>query len=85
MHSFAKVDEPAASNEYLDAIKAVVGKEGPPVEFKFEERDSILYNLGLGAKATELKYTLYVLNPNYIPITTTSIRKTNKDIQQRGS
>ncbi|KAK8931867.1 Multifunctional beta-oxidation protein [Metarhizium anisopliae] len=51
-----KVDEPAASNEYLDAIKAVIGKEGPPVEFKFEERDSILYNLGLGAKHTELKY-----------------------------
>ncbi|KHN95719.1 Multifunctional beta-oxidation protein [Metarhizium album ARSEF 1941] len=51
-----KVDEPSASNEYLDAIKAAVGKEGPPVEFKFEERDAILYNLGLGAKHTELKY-----------------------------
>lgn len=46
----------STSNEYLDAIKAAIGKEGPPVEFKFEERDSILYNLGVGAKHTELKY-----------------------------
>ncbi|OAA32168.1 Multifunctional beta-oxidation protein [Moelleriella libera RCEF 2490] len=51
-----KVDEPAASNEHLDAIKTHIGKEGPPVELRFEDRDSILYNLGLGAKHTELKY-----------------------------
>ncbi|QPG94718.1 bifunctional hydroxyacyl-CoA dehydrogenase/enoyl-CoA hydratase fox2 [Epichloe festucae Fl1] len=51
-----KASSSPASNEYLDAIKAVIGKEGPPVEFKFEERDSIIYNLGIGAKHTELKY-----------------------------
>lgn len=37
-----------------------MGKEGPPVELRFEDRDSILYNLGLGAKHTELKYVLCV-------------------------
>ncbi len=46
------------SNEYLDAIKEALGKEGPPVDFIYTDRDSILYNLGIGANATELKYVL---------------------------
>lgn len=54
-----KGDEAAASNEYLDAIKKAVSHgEGEATEFKFEERDSILYNLGVGAKAKELNYVL---------------------------
>ena len=64
MHSCEKAAQSAGSNEYLDAIKAAIGKEGPPVEFQFEERDAILYNLGLGAKATERKYTLYASPPS---------------------
>ncbi|KAG6013090.1 bifunctional hydroxyacyl-CoA dehydrogenase/enoyl-CoA hydratase fox2 [Claviceps lovelessii] len=52
----ANASSSKASNQYLDAIKAAIGKEGRPVEFKFEDRDSILYNLGLGAKPSELKY-----------------------------
>lgn len=45
-----------AVSEHLAAINEAVKREGPPTEFKYEERDSILYNLGVGAKATELKY-----------------------------
>ncbi|KAG6276910.1 bifunctional hydroxyacyl-CoA dehydrogenase/enoyl-CoA hydratase fox2 [Claviceps purpurea] len=45
-----------SSNEFLQAIQSTIGKPGPPNEFRFEERDSILYNLGLGAKPSELQY-----------------------------
>ena len=31
-------------------------KEGAATEYKYEDRDTILYNLGVGAKATDLKY-----------------------------
>ena len=31
-------------------------KEGSPTEFAYEDRDAILYNLGVGARRTELKY-----------------------------
>jgi multifunctional beta-oxidation protein len=48
----------SASNGYLDAIKKAIGEEGVPTEYKFEDRDSILYNLGIGAKRTELNYVL---------------------------
>ena len=33
-------------------------KEGEPTEFAYEDRDAILYNLGVGAKSKELKYVL---------------------------
>lgn len=33
-------------------------QEGTPTEYKYEERDSILYNLGVGAKHTDLKHVL---------------------------
>ncbi|PNY28437.1 Peroxisomal hydratase-dehydrogenase-epimerase, partial [Tolypocladium capitatum] len=46
-----------ANDEYLAAIAAAVETEGSPSEFQYEERDAILYNLGVGAKASELKYT----------------------------
>lgn len=49
---------PAASNEHLDAIAKAIKEEGEPTEFKYEERDVILYNLGVGAKRTDLKYIL---------------------------
>jgi multifunctional beta-oxidation protein len=32
--------------------------EGEGTEFKFEERDAMLYNLGVGAKRKDLKYVL---------------------------
>ncbi|PHH59206.1 hypothetical protein CDD81_3561 [Ophiocordyceps australis] len=44
------------NNEYLTAIAKAVKTEGKPCPFNYEERDSILYNLGLGAKSSELKY-----------------------------
>ncbi|KFH47169.1 Peroxisomal hydratase-dehydrogenase-epimerase-like protein [Hapsidospora chrysogenum ATCC 11550] len=46
----------AAGNEHLAAIQEAVKQEGAPTEFKYEERDAILYNLGVGAKRTDLKY-----------------------------
>lgn len=45
-------------NEHLAAIAEALKTEGPPTEFQYEERDAILYNLGVGAKHTELKYVL---------------------------
>ncbi|RDA90151.1 hypothetical protein CP533_2202 [Ophiocordyceps camponoti-saundersi (nom. inval.)] len=45
-----------AGNQHLEAIAEAVGKEGNPCEFKYEEKDVILYNLGVGAKSSELKY-----------------------------
>lgn len=40
----------------MAAIEEALQKEGNPTEFKYEERDAILYNLGVGAKRTNLKY-----------------------------
>lgn len=45
-----------AVSEHLAAINEAVKREGAATEFKYEERDAILYNLGVGAKATDLKY-----------------------------
>ncbi|KAK4108479.1 NAD(P)-binding protein [Canariomyces notabilis] len=46
----------AASNQYLDAIQKALKAEGKGTEFKYTERDVILYNLGIGAKRTDLRY-----------------------------
>lgn len=46
------------SNEFLRAIEAAKAAKPAPSEFKFGERDSMLYNLGVGAKRTDLKYVL---------------------------
>ena len=43
-------------NQYLAAIQEALKAEGKGTEFKFEERDVMLYNLGIGAKRTDLKY-----------------------------
>ncbi|CAK7262448.1 bifunctional hydroxyacyl-CoA dehydrogenase/enoyl-CoA hydratase fox2 [Sporothrix epigloea] len=44
------------SNNYLLAIDKAKKAEPIPSEFNFTERDSILYNLGVGAKRGDLKY-----------------------------
>ncbi|KAK3949116.1 hypothetical protein QBC32DRAFT_42508 [Pseudoneurospora amorphoporcata] len=46
----------AAENEHLAAIKKFTGVEGKGTEYTFDERDVCLYNLGIGAKRTEIKY-----------------------------
>ncbi|KAF7547554.1 hypothetical protein G7Z17_g7648 [Cylindrodendrum hubeiense] len=48
--------ESSAPSEHLAIITETLKKEGNPTEFKYEERDAILYNLGIGAKRTQLKY-----------------------------
>ncbi|KAH6855673.1 peroxisomal hydratase-dehydrogenase-epimerase [Chaetomium sp. MPI-CAGE-AT-0009] len=46
----------AGGNQYLDAIQKALKAEGKGTEFKFTERDAMLYNLGIGAKRTDLRY-----------------------------
>jgi hypothetical protein len=48
------------NQEILDNIAAAKKAESKGTEFKYEERDVILYNLGIGAKKTDLPYVLYV-------------------------
>ncbi|KXH28507.1 short chain dehydrogenase [Colletotrichum nymphaeae SA-01] len=43
-------------SKYLDAIKAAQNAESKGTEFQYEERDVMLYNLGIGAKRDQLKY-----------------------------
>ncbi|OHF01433.1 short chain dehydrogenase [Colletotrichum orchidophilum] len=43
-------------SKYVDAIKAAQNVEGKGTEFQYEERDVMLYNLGIGAKRDQLKY-----------------------------
>ncbi|KAH8804957.1 hypothetical protein F5884DRAFT_845914 [Xylogone sp. PMI_703] len=44
------------NQQILDNIEAAKKAEAKGSEFKYEERDSILYNLGIGAKKTQLPY-----------------------------
>lgn len=44
------------TNQYLAAIEKAKTATPKPTEFKYTERDTILYNLGIGAKRTDLKY-----------------------------
>ncbi|KAK4450016.1 peroxisomal hydratase-dehydrogenase-epimerase [Podospora aff. communis PSN243] len=48
--------ESAGDNQYLKAIKEALKIEGKGTEFKYGERDVMLYNLGIGAKRTDLRY-----------------------------
>ncbi|KAI1324005.1 hypothetical protein F5Y16DRAFT_324388 [Xylariaceae sp. FL0255] len=44
------------SNEYLEAQEKGKNAKADPTEFTYTDRDSMLYNLGIGAKRTELPY-----------------------------
>ncbi|ORY62985.1 uncharacterized protein BCR38DRAFT_435596 [Pseudomassariella vexata] len=44
------------SNQYLEAIAKAQAAESPETIFSYTDRDSILYNLGVGATRTELPY-----------------------------
>ena len=55
------------NQEILDNIAAAKKAKATGSDFKYEERDAILYNLGIGAKKTDLPYVLYV--PFSIPFT----------------
>ncbi|KAI9054742.1 hypothetical protein LZ554_001893 [Drepanopeziza brunnea f. sp. 'monogermtubi'] len=50
-------EEPTEENaEFLANIEKAKRAEGSGTEFKYEERDVILYNLGVGAKKTDMPY-----------------------------
>lgn len=44
--------------DYLQAIEEAKKSKSDPTEFTYKERDVMLYNLGVGAKRTDLKYVL---------------------------
>ncbi|KAI0395919.1 hypothetical protein F5Y17DRAFT_421973 [Xylariaceae sp. FL0594] len=48
--------KPSESNQYLEAQAKAKKAESKPTEFTYTDRDSMLYNLGVGAKRTELPY-----------------------------
>jgi len=48
------------NEEILANIEKAKKAEAKGTEYKYEERDAILYNLGIGAKKTDLPYVLYV-------------------------
>ncbi|KAI1142391.1 NAD(P)-binding protein [Hypoxylon sp. FL0543] len=48
--------ESSGSNQYLEAQKKALTATSPATEFTYTERDALLYNLGIGAKRTELAY-----------------------------
>jgi hypothetical protein len=51
--------------EILANIEKAKKAEASGTPFKYEERDVILYNLGIGAKKTDLPYVLYVSFSSY--------------------
>lgn len=51
------------NEEILANIEKAKKAETNGTPFKYEERDIILYNLGIGAKKTDLPYVLYVPCP----------------------
>lgn len=62
MENFSNDGSDSDESPYADPedseIVATAKKEVPePTEFEYTERDVILYNLGVGAEATELQWT----------------------------
>ncbi|KAI1869987.1 hypothetical protein JX265_003186 [Neoarthrinium moseri] len=47
---------PSGDNQYLQAIAKAKAAKSPETEFTYTDRDSMLYNLGIGAKRTDLSY-----------------------------
>ncbi|KAI0132251.1 hypothetical protein BJ170DRAFT_613094 [Xylariales sp. AK1849] len=47
---------PSGDNEYLQAIAKAQSTKSLETEFSYSDRDSMLYNLGIGAKRTDLAY-----------------------------
>jgi multifunctional beta-oxidation protein len=54
----ANGDKASGDNDYVAAIEAAKKATAEGTEYKFEERDVMLYNLGIGAKRTDLRYVL---------------------------
>ncbi|KAH7375928.1 short chain dehydrogenase [Plectosphaerella cucumerina] len=52
----AKSDESSNEPNYLKGIESATKLEGNPTPFEYTERDALLYNLGIGAKRTDLNY-----------------------------
>ncbi|RQM07948.1 hypothetical protein DH86_00000833 [Scytalidium sp. 3C] len=56
------------NQEILNNIETAKKAKAKGSEFKYEERDAILYNLGVGAKKTQLQYVLYAVVPQLITL-----------------
>ncbi|KAI6381996.1 bifunctional hydroxyacyl-CoA dehydrogenase/enoyl-CoA hydratase fox2 [Pyricularia grisea] len=52
----SKSGSESGSNQYLEAIQKAKDTKTEGTEFVYTEKDSILYNLGIGAKRTDLNY-----------------------------
>jgi hypothetical protein len=66
------------NEEILANIETAKKAESSGTDFKYEERDIMLYNLGIGAKRTDLPYVLYVplpIHTQIILLTTTQRRR----------
>ena len=58
MHVPQKSENTEGNAEILANIEKAKKAEAAGTEFKYEERDVMLYNLGIGAKKTDLPYVL---------------------------
>jgi multifunctional beta-oxidation protein len=56
------------NEEILANIETAKKAESSGTDFKYEERDIMLYNLGIGAKRTDLPYVLCVPLPIHMHI-----------------
>ncbi|KAI8956255.1 hypothetical protein F4801DRAFT_7998 [Xylaria longipes] len=48
--------QPSRSNQYLEAQEKAKNAKSESTEFSYTDRDAMLYNLGVGAKRTDLPY-----------------------------
>jgi multifunctional beta-oxidation protein len=53
-----KSENVEVNEEILANIEKAKKAEGHGTEFKYQDKDIILYNLGIGAKKTDLSYVL---------------------------
>ncbi|POS85909.1 multifunctional beta-oxidation protein-like protein, partial [Erysiphe pulchra] len=62
-------NEKPVNEEFLSNIAEAKKKSGEETEFQYQEKDVILYNLGIGAKSKDLKY-VFELDDNFQPLPT---------------
>jgi multifunctional beta-oxidation protein len=61
--------EDRANRKYISKIQAAIEAKPQPITYSYDDRDVILYNLGIGAKRTQLNY-VYEGSDNFTAIPT---------------